>query len=133
MQMLETLRRRQIADAAIVAVLWAAFLMVIGHVGDFDVLLPMVSSLGIFAVVEAFRLWRGTPLRGANYWRITTLAFWTVVGFATFVVGLWYLLPISLVVLGIVLFENELACRPSTPRAVHGLTESSGIPDQRNL
>lgn len=122
MQVLETLRRRQIADAAIVALLWGACSMVIAEAGDIDALLPMVSSLVIFTFVEAFRLWRGTPLRGSNYWRAITLAFWTVVGYATFVVGLWYLLPISLAVLGIVLFENEQACRPSTTN-----TEAIGV------
>lgn len=113
--MLETLRQYQIADAAIIAVLWGASLIVISEAGYVDMMMPMVFSLLIFAVAEAFRLWRGTPLRGSNYWRLTTLVFWTSVCYANFVIGLWYLLPISLVVLGIVLFENKQACRAVQP------------------
>lgn len=110
--MLETVRSREIANAALVAVLWAAISVAISVAGQLALLLPVLSSLVIYVAAEAFRFSRGTPLRGSGVWRMVTLALWTSIGYASFVVGQWYLLPISLIFLGIVLFENERP-RPS--------------------
>ncbi len=111
--MLETVRRRETADAALVAVLWAAISVAISVAGQIALFLPVVSSLVIYATVEAFRFSCGTPLRGSGLWRMATLALWTAIGYATFVAGEWYLLPISLIFLGIVLFEDKRSRRPS--------------------
>ncbi len=121
--MLETVRSRQIAGAALAAVLWAALSVAISVAGQIALLFPVLSSLVIYATVEAFRLSRGAPLRGSGLWRVATLALWTAIGYATFVVGEWYLLPISLIFLGIVLFEDEMSRRPSA---------ASGVANGRN-
>ncbi|MBS0240156.1 MAG: hypothetical protein JSS54_16735 [Proteobacteria bacterium] len=109
----ETVRRREIANAVIVASLWAAISIAISAAVRFDLLLPMLSSLVIYAAVESFRFSRGTPLGGSTVWRMAALTFWTMIGYGTFVLGHWYMLPISLTFLGIVLFENAGILRPS--------------------
>jgi hypothetical protein len=116
-QLLETVRRREIANAVIVAGLWAAISIAISVAGEFDLLLPVLSSLAIYAAVEAFRFSRGTPLRGSDVWRMASLAFWTMIGYGTFILGHWYMLPISIAFVGIVLFENEGAHKPSAASA----------------
>lgn len=116
--MLETVRSRETAHAALVAVLWSAISVAVSVAGQFALLLPMVSSLVIYATVEAFRFSCGTPLCGSGLWRMAALALWTAIGYATFVVGEWYLLPISLIFLGIVLFEDERSRRPSAASGV---------------
>lgn len=128
--MLETVRSREIANAALVAVLWAAISIAISIAGQLALLLPVLSSLVIYVAAEAFRFSRGTPLRGSGVWRMVTLALWTGIGYASFVVGQWYLLPISLIFLGIVLFENERP-RPSAAwasgfNAHHGRSQEPG-------
>lgn len=112
--MLEIVRSCEITNAVLVAVLWAATSVAISSVGQFDLLLPVLSSLVIYAALEALRFSRVTPLRSSGVWRMMTLTLWAGIGYATFVVGEWYLLPISLIFLGIVLFENERSHRPST-------------------
>lgn len=116
-QLLETVRRREIANAVIVAGLWAAISIAISVAGQFDLVLPVLSSLVIYAAVEAFRFSRGTPLRGSDAWRMASLAFWTMIGYGTFILDHWYLLPISLTFLGVVLFENERVYQPSAASA----------------
>ncbi|WP_072390556.1 hypothetical protein [Hyphomicrobium sp. CS1GBMeth3] len=115
--MLEIVRSREIANAALIAVLWVAISFAISVAGQIALLLPVFSSLVIYGVTEAFRFSRGTPLRGSGAWRMVTLALWTGIGYASFVVGQWYLLPISLIFLGIVLFENERSRPPSAASA----------------
>ncbi len=111
--MLDTVRSREIANAALIAVLWAAISIAISVAGQLDLFLPVLSSLVIYVAAEAFRFSRGTPLRGSGGWRMVALALWTGISYASVVVGQWYLLPISLIFLGIVLFENERLHRPT--------------------
>ncbi|CAN1721904.1 protein of unknown function [Hyphomicrobium sp. 1Nfss2.1] len=116
--MLESVLHREITESAFVSILWAAISLAIGATFQIDVLLPVLWSLAIFAAAEASRIWRGTPLNGSNYWRLAKLSVWAAIGYATFVVGPWYLLPISLAFLGIILFDENAAHR-STPEAVN--------------
>jgi hypothetical protein len=125
--LLETVRSREIANAAFAGVLWAAVSVAISVGGQIDLLLPVLSSLVIYAAVEAFRFSRGTPLRGSRLWRLAMLALWTGIGYATFVVGEWYWLPISLSFLGIVVFESERSRRPSTASAERTWTSTPSV------
>lgn len=106
MLLLETVRSREIANAAIVAALWAVISDAISIAAQVTLWLPVLSGVIIYTAVEAFRFSRGTP-KSSCFWRLMTLALWTGIGYVTFVVGEWYLLPTSLIFLGIVLFENE--------------------------
>ena len=71
-RLLDTVRRQEIANAIAVAGLWAATSVAISVAGPVDLLLPMLSSLVIYAAVEAFRLSRGTPLAFSDTWRMAT-------------------------------------------------------------
>lgn len=126
------MRSREIANAALVAALWAVISDAISVAGQFTLMLPVLSSLVIYAAVETFRFSRGTPLRCPGVWRLATLALWTGIGYATFVVGEWYLLPISLIFLGVVLFENERPRRPSAGSVEWAWTSTLSMANSRN-
>lgn len=113
---LESVLHREITESAFVSIVWAAISLAIGAIFQIDVLLPVLWSLAIFAAAEASRIWHGTPLNGSNSWRIAKLSVWAAIGYATFVVGLWYLLPISLAFLGIILFDENAAHRSAPAR-----------------
>jgi hypothetical protein len=135
---LETVRSREIANAGLVAALWAALAIAISAAAQIALLLPVLSSLVIYGAAEAFRFSRGTPLGSSGIWRMATLALWTGIGYATFVLGEWCLLPISLIFLGIVLFENERSRPPSvasaawtwapTPSVANGTNRRAELP-----
>ncbi len=114
---LESVLHREITGSAFVSIVWAAISLVIGAFFAIDVLLPVLWSLAIFAAAEASRIWHGIPLNGSNYWRFAKLTVWAAIGYATFVAGFWYLLPIALAFLGILLFDENAAHR-SVPATV---------------
>lgn len=99
-------RRQEKLTALLVAAAGATAAGFIEFTTGADLALPVAASLAIYAAIEAIRLTLGTPLHGSILARAASLALWTGISYVSFDLGVWYALPVTLLVATVLIAEG---------------------------